>query len=304
MSGTEPTIPEDRAQAIWRRAARLQAEAERRMEERARALAAADETDPVPGDGFRADDVEAVAVEAGISPEFVRIAMAEVTASDEAVPPLPAWEERAATRFLGTTERSIELARTVPATVERTVDLALRVLTGHPCLLQLRDVVDLPSLPGRAVVFDVPKYDWSSDSNPAFVTNAAVLGLRRVRLTVRALSGERAACEVVLSADLERGVRSNWRYGALTTAATATAGAGGGAVVAASLALPGALVALPALAGFALLGGLTAAVWGPTYRHYRRWLGGALEESLRALEASARAVVESPRALATGAEEG
>lgn len=290
MRRSDPTIPEDRAKAIWRRAARLQAEAERRMEERAREIAAGEDADvPDPEDGFPALDVEAAAVEAGIAPEYVRIALAEVGAAGPPTAPMKEWEERAATRFLGTPERSLELVRIVAAPAERAVEAALRVLPAHPCLLQVRDVLDLGSAPGRVVVFDVPRYDWSATANPAFVEHAAMLGLRRVNLAVRSLPGARPSCEVVVSGDLEHGIRRSWRFGAGTSLAMGAAGAGAGSALAGSLALSGALLALPAVAGIALAAGLTAAVWGPTYRYYRRRVVEALEEGLRALEASARA---------------
>lgn len=305
MSGSEPTIPEERAQAIWRRAARLQAEAERRMEERARTLAAADEPGAhSPGEGFRAGEVEAAAVEAGIAPEYVRIAMAEIATDPKAPAPLRGWEERAATRFLGTADRSLELARVVPAPLPLAVEAALRVLSAHPCVLQLRDVVDLPSLPGRAIVLDVPKYEWDGTSNPPFVESAAMVGLRRVHVTVRSLPGERGGCEVVISGDLERGVRNNWRFGALASGATGAAGAGAGVVAAASLGISGALLALPVAGGIALFAGVTAAVWGPTYRYYRRRVVEMLEESLRTLEASARAGGDPARALSAAPGKG
>lgn len=76
-------ISEEAAQAIWRRAAQLQAEAERRLDEQRRRVAPKRLTSSPPGDGLHPDDVRTAAEEAGISPEFVQIALAEASAAGE-----------------------------------------------------------------------------------------------------------------------------------------------------------------------------------------------------------------------------
>ncbi len=68
MSQDDTRISEEEARALWRRAAELQAEAARRLEERSRQLAP---SDPAEVDGYRLGDVRAAAADAGISPEFV-----------------------------------------------------------------------------------------------------------------------------------------------------------------------------------------------------------------------------------------
>lgn len=111
-SGTatgEQVVSTAKAQAIWLRAAQLQAEAASRLEQRSRAgdgltsLTAA-----LPSGGYRLVDVESAAREVGIASEFVSLALAELP-RDTA--PAPTGEkplnERAITTFLGTADRSL-----------------------------------------------------------------------------------------------------------------------------------------------------------------------------------------------------
>ncbi len=72
-------LSEERAAAVWQRAAELQAEASKRSEAAAPPLQllAAAEGSIDPEAGFRVADVRAAAAQAGISAEFVSLALAE-----------------------------------------------------------------------------------------------------------------------------------------------------------------------------------------------------------------------------------
>ena len=75
---TEPheSLSPERAAAVWKRAAQLQAEAAQRLDERSRALAVRGEPDDADPHDFTLDEVRAAALEAGIAPEFVALAVA------------------------------------------------------------------------------------------------------------------------------------------------------------------------------------------------------------------------------------
>jgi hypothetical protein len=117
MPPSDDRIPEETARAIWRRAAQLQAEAERRLEENSRRIPSATGTDPSGAPGLHPDDVRAAGGEAGISPEFVQIAMAETAASNAPSSPLARWDVLGARLFLGATRHTIEATATVQANV-------------------------------------------------------------------------------------------------------------------------------------------------------------------------------------------
>ena len=78
MSQDETRISEEETRALWQRAAELQAEAARRLEERSRQLTPrGDPSGTAEVEGYPLANVRAAAEEAGISPEFVDHALAE-----------------------------------------------------------------------------------------------------------------------------------------------------------------------------------------------------------------------------------
>src|ERR687893_3038391 len=81
MPSSDDRISEDAARSIWLRAAQLQAEAESRWEENLRQVPSRTGADLIGNAGLHPDDVRAAGEEAGISPEFVQIALAESSAS-------------------------------------------------------------------------------------------------------------------------------------------------------------------------------------------------------------------------------
>ena len=289
MPSSDHRISEEAAQAIWRRAAQLQAEAERRMEENIRQAPPASGTDLVGPDGLDPHHVRLAGEEAGISPEFVQIALAEAAASGAPASPLARHDILGAKVFLGATHHTIEASATVQGSVDAVSAAALQVFTGHPCLLQAGEVAELPSWSGRVIVFNVPKYDWSATANPPFVEKAAMIGLKQLHVAVRPLPQDPPACEVVVAGDLHSGMRGAWRWGAATSVGASAAGGVAGASIAAS-AIAGALLILPILAGAAAVGGATVGAWALGYRYYRKQVEETLNQSLQLLPATARAV--------------
>jgi hypothetical protein len=287
MPSSRDRIPEEAARAIWRRAAQLQAEAESRVEERSRQIPDRAGVDDSTGDGLELDAVRSAAEEAGISPEFVQIALAEAAASSRPAMAVARWDVRGSRLFLGATRRTIEVTATVEGSVREVSAACLHVFSGHPCLLQAGEVAELPSTSGRVIVFNVPKLDWSVSANPPFAEKSAMVGLKQLHVAIRPLAGHPSTCEVVVAGDLYPGMRTGWRWSAATSLG---AGAVGGAVAVgvASSAVAGALLAVPALLGLGVIGGAGVAVWSATYRYYRGKIEAALKETLELLPTAIR----------------
>lgn len=289
MPPSEDRIDEARAALVWRRAAELQAEATQRMEERARRLAFRGDSADASTPGFHRSDVEAAAVEAGIAPEFVRLALSEMESGGGTAGGLAGWKDQAATRLLGTDRRSVELMRTVSAPPNVVFEAMQRVFPAHPYLLSLRDTIGDDPLDGGIMVFQVPSIYTSSGYTP-FTYYMSVADVKQIRIAIRPLGGEgKVSSEIVASADLRGGVRLNWWIGASATGVLGRGGAALGAGVGATaLGLGGALVALPALVGGALIGGATALGYGAAYRWGVRKAVNELDGLLRAVDVNAR----------------
>src|SRR5690606_10439690 len=84
----ERVLDEVTAKAVWLRAAQLQADASRRIQERtARAEEFATGLHTAqPTSGYRRGDVEVAAIEAGIGEEFIQLALAELPDDEAALP--------------------------------------------------------------------------------------------------------------------------------------------------------------------------------------------------------------------------
>lgn len=288
MSPTGDRLPDEEARAIWRRAAQLQAEAERRIEERARQLPPSGGR-ANDGDGLLPEEVRIAAEEAGIAPEFVQIALAEASASPERVSPVARWDMLGARFFLASTRHSIEVATTVEGRLDTVSSAVLQVFAGHPCLLHAGEVAEFPSSSGRVIVFNVPPFDWSVTANPPFVEKASMVGLRQLHVAIRPIPEDPSRCEVVVAGDLRPGMRTRWRWSAATYAGAGAAGGVVGVGMAGS-ALAGALLALPAIVGATVLGGAAVAAWAAGYRYYRHQVEDALKQSLQLVPATSRAM--------------
>ena len=284
----QPLLSEAQAAALWRRAAQLQAESAQRLEQRAgqRELLAT-RGGGTPGDGYRLRDVEQAAVEAGISQHFVALALAEVAPSEPlASPGLGGWQERAATRLLGSTQRSLSASRVIRATPRRVLQAIGRVLQGSPFNLTLRDPVGGHPLDGGILVFDLPPmvtypYSWTYTRYNCYA--------KQLRVTLRPIANDPGACEVVMYIDLRHGVRANFIAGtAIAGTFTGVAGAVGAGLALKAMALAGALVALPALGLAAVTGVATVAGYGAMYRWGVAKTLGEFEHALGAIEGDVR----------------
>lgn len=289
MSFDDDRISEEAARAIWRRAAQLQAEAERRMEEGLHRVPAKTGVGLSGAEGLHPDDVRAAGEEAGISPDFVQIALAEAAASNAPSSAIARHDILGARLFLGATRHTIEATATVQGSVDTVSAAVLQAFCGHPCLPQTGEVAELPSWSGRVIVFNVPKYDWSATANPPFMEKASVIGLRQLHVAVRPLPVEPPTCEVVVAGDLHPGLRTRWRWSAATSVGAGGAGGAAGIGIAGT-AITGALLIVPAILGAGVISGAAVGVWAMGYHYYRSAVEDSLKETLRLLPATARAV--------------
>ena len=280
-------LSERDAAAIWQRAAQLQAEAAHRMERSVAISATSTDRSAAPAtDAYRVRDVEAAAVEAGISRQFVAIALAERSAGAQSgvmtVVPLNERNERRITTMLGTTDRSISVSRVIRASPKVTLQVIGRVFTAHPFLLQVVETVNGHPLDGGILRFKVPNLveqmttSGVSYGGRSLTYQCYVLDLFLLNVTLKSRgSAANPECEVIVSGDLRDGQRKNLRASYLSI--------GGVSGVSTALAVPIALKALGALAlagpiGLGV-GAVTAAATMVGYRaSFRKALRKAREE--------------------------
>ncbi len=297
-------LTEAEAAALWHRAAQLQADAMRRLERKdiapdlTQAGAARGAT---PADGYRLEHVQAAAVEAGISQQFVSLALAEVRGTTpstggpgpSSVASTAPWQERQATRFLGTTDRSLAVRRVVAAPPAKVLPALGQVLQQAPFDLSLREVVGGHPLDGGVMVFALPgnmsMLGVTSGANLTWFGTRMQLEAATCQLTLREAPGAPGSTELTLYVDLRPGVRRN--VNAATGLATFFGSLGGGLgtlVGAKALATLGALgMAVPGLGAAGLVAVASLALYRGSYRGA---VARAQDELMRALDAVANSL--------------
>lgn len=268
-------LSEDQAHALWRRAAQLQAEAAERKEARLRRLAPAEEgaSDEV----IHVSDVEMAGVEAGIAPEYIRLARAETIAQGTG-PMSPRWE-RLTDRLLGSDARVIETARTFDASPRQVLDAMGRVFPANPYYLNVVETLGDPAA-GGVMVFDITR---RSEASTSFAWDMLLSDIKQVLVTLQPSADRPDATDAVMIASLNYSRRLNLGVGGAFTAFAGFGGAAVGTAVGLGILGLGALAALPATVG--AVGG--AALLTAGYRPLYRW---GLGRGQRALEGLLRAV--------------
>jgi predicted Ser/Thr protein kinase len=297
-SQPQRVISEDHAQAVWLRAAQLQAEAASRLEQRSRqgeGLTSLGLAPPLPTGGYRLKDVEAAAAEVGIAPEFVALALAEEPRTQAAMSEAVGdRRDKLTTTLLGTAERSISVSRTIRATPKRVLEAIGQVFPARPFVLKFRDIVGPHPLDGGVMVFDVPNFMASAGSGTLenytpFTMKMYQIELWQLNTTLHAVqAANEGATQVTVHGDLRPGLRKNLMADGWIAGVVAAGGAAaGGAVGWAALGL-GLLSAAPAVAGAAALGGLSLAWYRWLYRRSLRKSAEELQQLLGAVETHLR----------------
>jgi serine/threonine protein kinase len=293
-------MTEEAAQAIWRRAAQLQAETLQRLDtQRANTALVASSTaanaraapGSVPTSGYRLEHVRQAAVEAGISAQFFDLALAELPRDGAGAPVQIAEQssrmERSATAFLGTSERSLSVSKIVEAPAARVLQALGTVWRLPPYSLELRASTGGHPLDGGVLVFDLPGEVSVMDTsgiNMTWYATRHTLEAAQLQVTLKPVSGRGNATEVTVFCDLRPGIRRN-----VLAASWMGGGFGGfGSILAAAIATKKALlitmftVSVPAaLTGLTITG---ATIW--LYRAtYRYGMSKARKEIMKALDA-------------------
>jgi len=311
----QTALSSDEAMLVWRRAAELQAEAAARLESRMRAVSgtkqlgttsmapvdmhndptASDQRDgtitPPQTDAYRFRDVEAAAVEAGISQRYVALALDELRASPNALQlaqPIPQWKETLATRLFGTTQRTLSVTRRYAASPRAVLQVLGRSLQGAPWSLSLRDTLGGHPLDGGVLVFDLP---GMVDGNYKWTWTRYGLYVPELRVSLSAAPGSAKACEVTIHVDLRKGLMPNIAgYGMLASGGGAFGGLIGGLIGKKALLLAGAAIGGPALAGAVLTAVALLATAGPLYRWEIRKTEAELQAALAAIDVAMRSI--------------
>ena len=313
--GGHTALSSDDAMLIWRRAAELQAEAAARLESRMRATAGSRQLvttsmAPVnsqdgatasaqgsgtaaafPTDAYRLRDVEAAAVEAGISQRYVALALDELRASPNAIQraqPLPRWKEALATRLFGTTQRTLSVTRRFAAAPRAVLQVLGRSLQAAPWSLALRDTLGGHPLDGGVLVFDLPamvdgNYKWTWTRYGVYVPE--------LRVSLAAAPGNTKACEVTINVSLREGLTANMAgYSIIAAGGGAFGGLIGAAIGKKAMMLVGAAIGGPALAGAMVVGVALLAFAGPLYRWEIRKTEAELQAALAAIDTAMRSI--------------
>ncbi|MCE9602615.1 MAG: serine/threonine protein kinase [Gemmatimonadetes bacterium] len=306
VSGGHRVLSEEQAGLVWHRAAQLQAEAAARLERETRTHAAralgpgsAAEKDPSRNAGetgvgtstYRLQDVEAAAVEAGISQRFVALALSELPRDGAAPLPLDSASTRGrmAQRLFGDLRPALSVSRIIRAPARDVLKLIGRTFQGTPYLMTLRDQIGPHPLDGGIIVFKLPDMDWSGQTRYPFTMLRYGFYAPELRVTLRVLDHDQRATEVTAVADLRPGHGVNvWGYGLLSGGVTATAGGVGALIGVKAMALAGVLIAAPAAITGLAVGGLALAGSRASYRWSLRKATTELEELLAAIDVSLR----------------
>ena len=254
-TGGDRLLDEREVSAVLQRAAQLQADAARRVEDRSRAG-----TSPTTASGLRVSEVQAAAVEAGIAAEFVAMAAAELPAGGAlAVPAVSAAAEgRWAVRLFGKDCRQLVASRVFRAPAKAVLDALAQVWQASPYNLRLLDAVGPHPLDGGAVMFRVPKFTAGADGSGAggFLYYMYMLTIRQVRLTMQRRG--RDAIECTVTAELHETITVGRRlFYPVLGGITALSGAAVGAAMF--------LTMIPIFAALATLG-VVATIFGGLHK--------------------------------------
>jgi hypothetical protein len=242
-------------------------------------------------DSYRLRDVEAAAVEAGISQRYVALALDELRASPNAVQraqPMPRWKEAVATRLFGTTQRTLSVTRRFSAAPRAVLQVLGRSLQAAPWSLALRDTLGGHPLDGGVLVFDLPAM---VDGNYKWTWTRYGVYAPELRVSLAAAPGSTKACEVTIQVSLREGLTANIvGYSIIAGSGGAFGGLIGAVIGKKALALAGAAIGGPALAGAMLIGVALLAFAGPCYRWEIRKSEAELQAALAAIDVAMRSI--------------
>ena len=222
-----------------------------------------------PAGDYSLDVVRRSAMEAGISGEFVDLALQELTPDGESRGKSDQWADR----FLGDDTRMLRVSRVIDRPIEEVYQAMRRVLPNTPFGLSLSGIRGGDPLEGGIMTFEVPA--TAGLGGPGVATSKAMFSIRHwadipeIQFRIRALPGDRPRTEIECSAHIAHARRMNYWVGVCAGGAVGLFAAGiGGAIAAATLG-PTAIALKFALAGSTGVAGYVgmARAWRPIYRY-------------------------------------
>ena len=294
--GMSQVLSETEAAAVWKRAAQLQAEALQRIETRVAV------TQHLSGDhdaalaetgGYRLDHVQQAAVEAGISRQFVALALAEMGPGNKppAVNSSDERSDRRATLILGTAQRSLSVSRVINAPPARVLKEVGSLFVREPFGLELHEIIGGHPLDGGVMVFALPgktELGVTISTSAKWTNTRQALEARQVQVTMRPIGTDRT--EMSMFVDLRPGVKPN----AAASGVLSGLVGGFGGLVSGAIGMKAGGAALAAVApaaalGFLALGGATAWWYRWLYRRSVEKAVTEMSDALAAVEGSIRA---------------
>lgn len=282
-------LSEEDALSIWQRAAQLQAEAAHRLE-RTTKLRAPHVVSASTADSkvYLIRHVESAALEAGISKQYVALALAERETNGAQKPAVAISDrlDRQFTAFLGTGDRAISVSRVIPASPKDTLSAIGAVFPDNPYRLHVNDTLNGHPLDGGILRFKVPRlvHVGAVAQSAPLIYRLEQIGLTDLNVTLHARgSALLPACEVVITGDLREGLRGNLRTDwAMIGSGAVMAGLGSGAFAVAMGAAS--LAALPGVVGGMVAAGSVMVWYRWLYRSALRQAKVELSLLLAALE--------------------
>jgi hypothetical protein len=205
------------AEEIWRLAARLQAEAARRLEDRTRIIAQPEESAFV-SQRFSLSEVKEIGDEAGIDPQYIELALRQHSAQKHAPKSVSGRMSDTASRFLGTPQDHITVTRVIRADKSRVLEAMERLFPSEPFSLQLLEVIgDDDRLADSTLIFKVPQVDQavSVTGVNVFAYRMSIADLNRMTVSLHAIDENRT--EVTIQLDLKYGKWRNFTIGGWIT---------------------------------------------------------------------------------------
>ena len=217
VGGAEPSFDPAAAEEIWRMAARLQAEAASRLDDRSRAIATASDSE-FQRDGFSLSEVKMIGDEAGIDPQFIELALRQQAAEKHAFKSISGQKSDLAGRFLGTSEDHVTVTRVIGAEKSKILAAMERLFPGEPFNLQLLEVLGgNDNLADSTLIFKVPQVEQavSASGINTFAYRMSITDLNRMTVSLHALDEKRT--EVSVQLDLKYGKWRNFSMGSWIT---------------------------------------------------------------------------------------
>ncbi len=194
---SEDNYSQDDAEAIWSIAAKLQSEAQERLEERSKVISTRYEEDDKSSPlGFEENEVRSIAEEAGISAEFVDLAL--MKSRTEKLMTTRSSTRSWLSRLVSLDRNAAEKSLTIDLPIDKVYDAMRRVFPSTEFGLHLADVIGDGS-PGDTILgFSVPGV-WTATGVHSFGYRMSHTDVKSIFASLHPISENQ--CQVSLRAE-------------------------------------------------------------------------------------------------------